>query len=289
MIIGDGAFGNALYSILQKKTSDVSIWDKKAPLQYADILILAIPVQAVRSVLEHIQPLKKGVMIINSAKGIEEHTHLLPYGITKEVCRENFDYFALMGPSFAKEVVQEMPTLVNIGSASREQAKDIQQLFQTDYFRVRLVDSVEALELSGALKNVYAILCGVARGLGFGENTQAKLIALALEEMQSLCLAMGHTIDHAAVPGIIGDLILTCSSSESRNYQFGKYLVTYPAEEALRRVGKTVEGYYTVASLKYFQQKTKVSLPLGTLVAKIIELNDPKEIQNLFTTFIKQV
>src|SRR5579859_3031778 len=115
VIIGNGAFGNALYTVLTNKTSYVSIWDRKSQIQYADIVILAIPVKSVRSVLQQIQPIKKEVIIINSAKGIEKKTHMLPYQITHEVCGDSVNYFALMGPSFANEVIQEMPTMVNIG------------------------------------------------------------------------------------------------------------------------------------------------------------------------------
>lgn len=289
VIIGNGAFGNALYTVLTNKTSYVSIWDRKSQLQYADIVILAIPVKSVRSVLQQIQPIKKEVIIINSAKGIEKKTHMLPYQITREVYGDSVNYFALMGPSFAKEVIQEMPTMVNIGFMKKTHGEEIKSLFQTDYFHVRLVKGVARLELSGALKNIYAILCGLVNGLGFGKNTQAKLIALSFEEILSVSNAQHFDIDQIAIPGIIGDLILTCTSKESRNYKFGELLTHYHVEDALKKSNNTVEGYDTISSLPFLIEKTGYHLPLAQFILKIIQENNPDAIQSYFNDFIKRI
>jgi glycerol-3-phosphate dehydrogenase (NAD(P)+) len=285
-ILGNGAWGIALGKLLKVNGHKVEFWNKKDRIKALDIILIAVPARAIREVIKtHGHSLKKAT-IINCSKGIEKITHKLPSQIVKDILGEKIEYFTLIGPSFAQEVNQKMPTLVNLGGKS-DKVQKICNLFETDYFRVRPTRSVEALELAGALKNIYAIACGIAEGLGFGINTRAKLITLAYEEFQKLTEKLNYKIDEDARPGILGDLVLTCSSQESRNFSFGKNLTRYSIEEGMKKINSTIEGYNTSFSILNFSEKSP--LPLAEFVVEIIAENNPKTVNNKFANFVKKL
>jgi glycerol-3-phosphate dehydrogenase (NAD(P)+) len=249
-------------------------------------VVIVIPTGAIRGVIgKYGHNLKKAV-IVNSAKGIEKGSHQLPFQIVKELLGTEIEYFALIGPSFAQEVNRKMPTLVNLGGRDGR-TQEICDLFETDYFRVRPTKSVEALELAGAMKNVYAIACGIVEGLGLKMNTRAKLITIAYEEFQKLALKLNYKIDDEARPGILGDLILTCNSQASRNFSFGKNLTKYSVKESIAKVNSTIEGYGTVFSIPYFSKKS--AMPLGKFVFEVIKEDNPEKIKDKFAKFVKNI
>lgn len=287
VIAGNGAWGSALASLLSENKIDFVFWKRGEKIPGNSIIILAIPTQAIRSFYETIGT-PDNVCIVNSAKGIEKDTHKTPHAITKEFFKDKpFEYLTLMGPSFADEVKAKMPALVNLGYVQKEQAKKIKMLFQTDYFRVRLTRGIEALELASAFKNIYAIATGLVEGLGYGVNTRVKLITLAIDEFYLLSKSLGFTFDKNAVPATIGDLVLTCSSTESRNFTFGKNLVSYSPEKSLARVGQTVEGYFSVASVPFFEKKANVRLPLARFVYEITHGEKNTDLRSKFNEFVK--
>lgn len=287
LIVGSGVWGNALGSVLRENQHTVSFWDKVPRDVTEEGVVLAMPVAAMRSVLQSLK-LPEGTILINTSKGIEASTHKLPFEIVQELLGSKVLYYCLMGPSFAGEVTQKMPTLVNLGFFKKELSDTVKNLFQTDYFRVRIASGVEAIELAGACKNVYAIACGFSQGLGFGVNTRSKLITLAIEEMYALCNALHFTVDSNATAGMIGDLILSCTSSNSRNFTFGNLLVSYSVEESLAKINATVEGYTTTASIPFFKEKTGLPLPLASLVYEIV-YRDGKNLKSRFEEFVKKV
>lgn len=289
IVIGNGSWGKVLYTIIKANERTVSIWDRKQPITDVDTLVLCVPTQSIRKALQWIKIPKKDFIVINTAKGIEQSTHKLPYQIIGEILGGQIDYFSLIGPSFAKEVMEKMPTLVNLGYTHKKNVSIIKHLFQTDYFRIRPTKGVEVLELSAAFKNVYAIACGLGDGLGFGMNTRVKLMILALEEFYRLCKKLKLKVDMRVAPGTIGDLILTCNSEESRNFRFGKLLATHSASDSLGKIHGTVEGFYTISSVAHLTKKNKVDLPLATLVGAILTSNKPSEIRGRFAAFVKHV
>lgn len=285
-IVGHGAWGTALGKLLNYNGHEIHYWDKKGQINPLEVVVIALPTQEIRGVLQnHGRNLTKAV-IINSAKGIEKKTHQIPVQIIKEILGNKIEYFTLTGPSFAQEVMCEMPTLVNLGGRNGKTQKSC-DLFETDYFRVRPTKSIEALELAGALKNVYAIACGIAEGLKFKINTRAKLITIAYEEFQKLALKLKYEIDADARPGILGDLVLTCSSVESRNFRFGKNLVDYSVKESIQKVNSTIEGYNTAYSVLYFSGKSP--MPLAEFVLRVIEENNPEGVGEKFADFVKKI
>ena len=289
-IIGKGAWGKCIAEPLAENGHTVvALGRGEIVLSESDIVVLAIPTNSIRDALKNIKEVKH-LTIINCSKGIELNTHKLPFEIVQEALHPTTQYVTLLGPSFAHELQEKMPTLVNLGFTGQEaKAKRIKQLFETDYLRIHLVSGVASLELAGAMKNIYAIACGIADGLGFGLNTRIKLIITAIEEYYRLCEGLHYSLDTRGVSGVIGDFMLTGSSELSRNFQFGKFLVQYPVEESLVRVGATVEGYTTVSSLAFLMEKANVRLPLAVFVMTIVKENKNSHMKQQFLDFVKKV
>lgn len=287
VIVGNGVWGNALFTVIRTHHPHVKMWDRKFDLNTAQVLILAIPTIAIRDVLSKVN-LNPECILVNTSKGVEKDTHLLPYQIVKKMARKNY-YFTLIGPSFAKEVTENIPTIVNIGYKNSTNAVYIKSIFQTNAFHVRLTKDVEVIELFAAFKNVYAIAAGIAHGIGLKANTQAKLTVLALEELYRMMRNLKLSISSRSLAGTVGDLVLTTYSEESRNYRFGEALVQYSSEEALKRVASTVEGYNTAFSVHALAHKYGVHLPLAELVYDIIVTNNPENTKAKFTKFLEEV
>lgn len=285
ILMGLGAWGSAIKSLLEANNHSVLVWKEGEKLKPGTIVIGTIPTQAIRIVLTPSRGVKN-ITYINCAKGIEKKTHKLPYKIVSEILGEDLDYFTLMGPSFSEEVIQKMPTLVNLGFKNEEKVDAIKGLFQTEYFRVKKTRGIRSLELAAAFKNIYAIACGLVEGLGYGMNTRVKIMLLAMEEFNTLRQKLEYEIDEKALPATIGDLILTCSSEESRNFTFGKNLAQNTPEKSLELSSGTVEGFYTVESIPYFEKETGASLPLAHFVYEITHKASEKNVKSIFTEFV---
>lgn len=289
IILGNGKWGQAMASLLTKNSKEFSFWQRDSVIKDNSIIINCLPTQVIRQVLQKYGKNLKNFIIINGAKGLESKTHKLPYEIIRDVLGEDIDYFTLIGPGFSQEIIDQMPTLVNIGYFKVKNSEFVKDLFQTKYFRVRLVNQVEALELSGAFKNIYAIACGMADGLGFGTNTKTKLIIIAIEELYRLSKSLTLVINEDMIAGTVGDLILTCTSEESRNFSFGKLLAKEKVKDALTTVGETTEGYHTLESLPFFEEKAKIKLSLASFAYEAVKQDDPGKIKQLFTSFVENV
>lgn len=289
IVVGHGRWGTALSTLFIKNNKEFSFWEAENDLPDNSIIINALPTQVIRKVYSEHGKNLKNFIFVNGAKGIEQNTNKLPYEIISEILGKNIDYFSLIGPGFSEEIVNEMPTLVNLGFINNKNSELIKGLFQTDYFRVRLAKGVVGLELASGFKNVYAIACGIAEGLGFGTNTRTKLILIALEEFYLLSKKLSISISEEMLPGTIGDLILTCSSEESRNFRFGEMLATKTTEESLKEIGETVEGFYTADSIDHFEQKAKVKLELANFVHRVVKENNPSTVRSKFMDFVKKI
>lgn len=268
-IIGGGEFGRAIASLLE--FNDVAhqlITRQSSPQNEIDIALFSVPTQAFRQAFnENKSHFNSKTILINCSKGIEEGTHLLPYQIT-----EQFDvyphYFALVGPSFAAEVVAQHPTAISIGYKNTTKLNDVIELLETPFFRLHPSSDFKSLELAAALKNVYAILCGYASGLGFGANTQTRLVLDAHKEFISIATFLGYSIKDMNTPGIIGDLILTCTSKQSRNYTYGFELAKQHGIDP-NATEKTIEGYPTCHSVNELLKGHDKDFPLAMLTARL--------------------
>lgn len=289
-IIGAGAWGKSIAQPLQDNGHTV-VFLKRGMISLADhdTVILALPTNAIRDALSSSADVKH-LRVINCTKGIELTTQKLPYEIVTELLHPTTEYFALLGPSFASELREKMPTLINLGYAgSSENAQEVKQLFETKYLRIHTVQHIPSLELAGVMKNIYSIACGISDGLGFGMNTRTKLIITAIEEYYTFCKKKYYELDEHAIGGIIGDFMLTGNSATSRNFQFGKLLVRFSIEESLEKVAATVEGYAALDSLRALMQQAKVTLPLAQLVMDIIAMKDKKQIKATFLAYSQNV
>lgn len=218
-------------------------------LKDADYLLITIPTQYVRSTLEKVKPLlKRKITIINASKGFDMETNMRMSDTIRDVIPSSLreEVVSLIGPSHAEEVVLRMLTTICAVSLNLETAKRVQELFSNDYFRVyRHKDEVGA-EYGVALKNVIALAAGTIAGLGYGDNTRAALVTRGLAEMVRYGLAKGGRFEtYMGLTGM-GDLIVTCSSLHSRNFQAGYEIgKANDATLFMKENKKTCEGIRT--------------------------------------------
>lgn len=271
-IIGKGLFGSAIGSLLEYNQIDFRYVDIDLPMdRQADLVIIATPAQFIRPALTENQKwFTSKTVFINCSKGIEQQSHKLPHQIVAELCHPAA-YYCLMGPSFAEDLSEKQPTILSMGYIQQEPSVELRSLFTTPYCHIQTSPDAIAIEYMAALKNVYAILCGYSDGLGYGMNARAKIITLALQESVQYINACDWAFHGAVQPGIVGDLVMTCSSTESRNFTFGTLLAKHSAKEALATIQATVEGYHTSTSIQALAEQHGAELPLATLTHTIIE------------------
>jgi len=289
-IIRAGAWGKSIAQPLRDNGHTVVFLKRgMITLTNHDTVVLALPTNAIRDALSTSSSVRN-LRIINCTKGIELTTQKLPHEIVRELLHPTTQYFALLGPSFASELREKMPTLINLGFAGKSnKAQIVKKLFETTYLRIHTVQHIPSLELAGVMKNVYSIACGISDGLGFSMNTRTKLISTAIEEFYTFCNKLNYEIDERAIGGIIGDFMLTGNSDTSRNFQFGKLLVNFSVEKSLEKVAATVEGYAALKSLTALIKQAKVALPLAHLVMDIMTMKNKKQIKSAFLTYTQKV
>jgi glycerol-3-phosphate dehydrogenase (NAD(P)+) len=209
-----------------------------------------------------------------------------PVDIIKKYCADSLIYI-LSGPSFAEEVYEKMHTAVVLAGDINKTAKKIQKQLSSNFFRVYLNEDALGVELSSALKNVMAIASGMIEGLGLGKNTRSALITRGLAEITRLGKQIGADMKTFSGLAGMGDLILTCTDSKSRNYSFGKLLAkNYSADDALNNAGGIVEGYYTVKNAEDLSQKFSVEMPITKAVYDVIYNN--AEIENIINRLMQR-
>ena len=303
-VLGAGSWGTALTWLLTNNGHEVTLWSimeaevemlrtkrehtSKLPgvklqesiqltsnLEEAmadkDVLVLAVPSPYTRSTAQKMAPyLKKGQIVVNVAKGVEEHTLMTLSQIIEEELPEA-NVAVLSGPSHAEEVGKGLPTTCVVGARTRQIAEYLQEIFMSPVFRVYTSPDVLGIELGAALKNVIALAAGVADGLGYGDNTKAALITRGIAEISRLGIAMGaHARTFYGLSGI-GDLIVTCASVHSRNRKAG-YLMGkgYTMQEAMDEVKMVVEGVYSAKAALGLAEKYGVEMPIIAEVNKVL-------------------
>ena len=245
--------------------------DMESALENAELVVMAVPSPFVRSTAEKASPyIKEGQLIVNVAKGIEEDSlKRLSQVIGEEIPQAKVA--VLSGPSHAEEVGKELPTTVVVGSADKEIAQKIQDIFMNDFFRVYISPDVIGIELGGAVKNVIALAAGIADGLGCGDNTKAALITRGIYELTSLGVAMGGKAETFSGLSGTGDLIVTCASVHSRNRRAGFLMGQgYTYQEAMDEVKMIVEGVYSAKATLKLATLYEVEIPIVEEVNKIL-------------------
>jgi len=245
--------------------------DFSAALEDAELAIVAVPVAALRSVLEKMAPLTPQFGVIWVCKGFEAETSLLPHQVAAEALPGEFPRGVLSGPSFAQEVACGLPCALTLASADEAFAQRTAQALHHAHLRVYASNDVIGVEVGGAVKNVMAIAAGICDGLGLGYNARAALLTRGLAEITRLGLKLGgHKETLGGLSGA-GDLILTCTGDLSRNRQVGLLLVQrHELSEILRQLGHVAEGVYTVREVHRLAQRMGVAMPICEAVYRIL-------------------
>ncbi|MDT8420924.1 MAG: NAD(P)H-dependent glycerol-3-phosphate dehydrogenase [Desulfuromonadales bacterium] len=312
-VVGAGSWGTTLANLLAEKGYPVTLWGYESELvermrrsrendlylpgfplsenlTFTDslheavrgkkLLLLVPPSQVMRQVVsQFVGELDDDVLIVSAAKGIENESLMLMSQVLEEVLPVSLHprLAYLSGPSFAREVSAHMPTAVVAAARNEEVAVTVQQVFNTEKFRVYTHTDIIGVELGGAMKNVIALAAGVADGLGFGHNTRAALITRGLAEMNRIGLVLGGSSETFAGLAGMGDLVLTCTGDLSRNRSVGIELGKgRKLNEILAGMQMVAEGVKTTLSAYQLAQKLGVEAPIIEQMYQILYLEkDP--------------
>ena len=311
-VLGAGTWGVALTILLADNGHEVTLWSKfreetdalqknrkeiknlpgavlpnsvRLTNDYAeavenapDLIVNTVISPKVREVSGAFSPyIPDGTVIVNASKGIENGTlHTMTDIISEEIPQAKVA--VISGPSHAEEVSRFIPTTVVVGAQDKKIAQFVQDVFMNQYFRVYTSPDVMGIELGGALKNVIALAAGIIDGLGFGDNTKAALITRGIVEIARLGEAMGARQETFAGLSGIGDLIVTCTSTHSRNHNAGFLLGKGKSlEEAKKEVGQVVEGVNSAQAALALAKKYGVEMPIVEQVNAV--LFDGKEVK----------
>ncbi|HLT13901.1 MAG TPA: NAD(P)H-dependent glycerol-3-phosphate dehydrogenase [Marinobacter sp.] len=295
-VLGGGSFGTAIAKVLGENGHTVHFWmrdenqaneirttrinarympgivlegdiqpttDIADAVSKSDVVFVAIPSKAFRSVIrDNSKTFRDGQIVISLTKGIEEHGFKLMSEILLEEiprCRSG----VLSGPNLAGEIVNRELTATVIAAKDPEVRRAVQDLLGCEYFRVYANVDVYGVELAGALKNIYAIVAGLASALDLGENAKAMLITRGLAEMSRFAVSLGaNPMTFMGLAGV-GDLIATCTSNKSRNFRVG-YAVGKgkQLDDAARELGQVAEGIYTLKLVREKSDSIGIYMPL---------------------------
>lgn len=237
----------------------------------ADVIVMGIPAQNMRGVLEEAKPhIRPWVPIINLAKGLEISTKMRMTEIIEEIM-PGHPAGVLTGPNLAKEIHHGKAAAAVIAMVDTTIAKELQKVFSSGLFRVYTNDDVIGCELGGALKNIIAIATGMGDGANAGDNTQAAIITRGLSELTRLGVAMGGKSRTFAGLAGIGDLVVTCASTKSRNHYVGFQLGTgKDLEQIIEEMNEVAEGVKTAKVVMELSKEYGVEMPISTEVYKVL-------------------
>ncbi len=299
-VVGAGAWGTALAQVAAAAGEAVSIWAREPEVVEAingahensvflkrialsptiratgdldelapcDAFLIVTPAQHLRKVVERLPA--GGRPLVLCAKGIEDGTGLLMHEVVSEV-QPDSPVAVLSGPTFASEVAAGLPTAVTLACEDRALGERLIARIARPSFRPYLADDIAGAEVGGAVKNVLAIACGVVEGKGLGQNARAALISRGFAEMTRFGLAKGARAETLAGLAGLGDLVLTCSSTSSRNFSLGKGLGEGARPAALLADRRTVaEGAFTAPVLHRAAAAAGVDMPIVAAVCALL-------------------
>jgi glycerol-3-phosphate dehydrogenase (NAD(P)+) len=299
-VIGGGAWGTALAQVGASDGRDVLLWAREpevveainaehenklflsgskldsriratgelADLADCDAWLVVTPAQHMRAVLEAAPTCVRPLILCS--KGIEEESGALLHRVASEACA-NASIAVLSGPTFAHEVAAGLPTAVTLAAEDQALAEDLRERIARPTFRIYLTDDVVGAEIGGAVKNVLAIACGVVEGKGLGQNARAALIARGFAEMTRFGLANGARRETLVGLSGLGDLVLTCSSTSSRNFSLGKGIGEGRSPAELMSDRRTVaEGAFTAPVLARLAGQMGIDMPVVAAVDKLL-------------------
>ncbi len=298
-VVGAGSWGTALADLLARQGYPVDLWvfeddviaqikahrenkvflpgillapniepsgDIQTVAADKDLLLVVVPSHVMRETTAQMRAIiAAGTIVVTASKGIENKTHLTMTGVLRQTLPEiSENHLAVLsGPSFAREVAQRLPTAVTVAAKDLGVAGVVQQVFATPHFRVYTNDDVLGVELGGAVKNVIAIAAGVVDGLGLGLNTRAALITRGQTEIRRLGVALGAKPRTFTGLAGIGDLILTCTGTLSRNHTLGQKIGQgLKLKDILADMRMVAEGVKTAQSVYNLAREINVEMPI---------------------------
>ncbi len=318
-ILGAGNLGTTLAIYLWKKVKEVKLWTKEEDViesirlrrtnprylpdvelpdglfvssQVEDVvegiemLILAVPSHAIRSVMRLFIPfLKNEVLIVNFSKGLEPLSgKRLSQVIREELGEKDLPIVVISGPSIAKEILEGIPTFVNVASEKLEWSLKVKEILEGPSFFLYPTNDVIGVEVGGAFKNVFAIAAGLCDGLGFGTNTKAAIVTKSMGELVLLGESLGAKKETLYGLAGLGDLLVTSFSPHSRNRRFGEKIGKGKTpEEAEREIGQAVEGINATKVAKRIGEEKGLKLPIvESLYRLLFEGKSPREVLKTF-------
>ncbi len=323
-IIGDGAMGTVLAMLLCEKQIPVRMWgydaeqlkqmeregenikflpgyklpktlmfeaDDKRIMLGADLIVSAVPCQFMRSAWSRLKNhVPAGVPIVSVTKGIEVGTLRRPDQILAEELGKEVKCVVLSGPTIADELARKLPATACAACSDEQLAKEVQQTFNSPWFRVYTNPDIIGVELAGAMKNVIAIAAGIVDGIGAGDNAKAALLSRGLAEIARLGIALGAKPQTFSGLTGLGDLVTTCISPTGRNRSFGERIGRgQNVEQAQRATVSVVEGAETCKSVCGLADKLNIEMPITKAVYQILFENKPVQtaIADLMTRQLK--
>lgn len=298
-VIGAGAWGSALACVCARAGHETVLWgrsdtcvdeinsthtnvkylghlkledaiqattDMGHALTNADVILLSIPTQSLTGQFAEISDHVGGAVLVTCCKGIDRESGKLPAELVEEGFPEN-RVAVLSGPSFATDVVSRLPTAVTVASRDAKVADHIALLLSTDSFRCYASSDVRGVELGGALKNVLALAVGATRGMGLGASAEAALMARGFAELRRLAKALGGEAETLVGLSGLGDLVLTCSSPQSRNFSYGMAMGRGESLEGL----KLAEGAHTAGIALKIAEQHEIDVPIISAIVSVLE------------------
>ena len=312
-LFGCGAYGIAISSILSENKCDITMWTKfeaekeslektrvnerlmpnykipedvkfttsvKECIKDKDLLIVAIPAAFVDDLAKAMKPYIKDNHILIATKGIEQDTGLFINQILEKYL-DTTNIAVMSGPSFAVDLITKMPAGLSLASKKIRTRELAKQALQNKYIKLRETRDVIGVEICGSIKNVIALSAGMLDGMNANDSTKAMFLTEAMHDMEEILESFGAMRRTVTSFSGIGDLFLTCTSTKSRNFSFGKLIGEKRSKEELDEYLKntTVEGFYTLESIYKLLKNKKVSIPIIDLIYDIaVEGQNPEEL-----------
>ena len=309
-VLGAGSWGSVLANLLVDNGHEVELWSRdqdqvdrlnkdhvnpaymkdftyssklhattnmKAAVKGADVILIVIPTKGIRQVAHKLNgvlaDLEQRSLIVHATKGLEQNTYKRPSEMIKEEIDPKYrrDIVVLSGPSHAESVAIKDMTAVTAACANLADAEKVQKLFSNSYFRVYTNDDVIGAEFGAALKNIIAIGAGALQGLGYHDNARAALITRGLAEIRRLGVAFGaNPMTFIGLSGV-GDLVVTATSKNSRNWRAGYQLGQgQKLDDVINNMGMVIEGVYTTKAAYELSKKRQVRMPITDALCRVL-------------------
>lgn len=302
-VLGSGAYGTALATILDENHHEVIMWtrsktekeeilntktcpnlpgilipdsikitnDLKEACGDANMILFAVPAGAVNNVAQNIKEFVGDATLCIASKGIEQDSCTFMYDVVQK--HINTDNIAIIsGPSFAIDVANKVPVGLTLATINKIAQKTVMDAFSNEHFKLRYTDDIIGTEICGSIKNVIAIAAGMLKGLKMPESTSALLITESIHDIKELIKEIGGDGNTVLSFAGFGDLLLTATSEKSRNYSFGKLVGSGVEQEKINDYIKstTIEGLYTLDSIMKLVKEKNIDVPIINLVYDII-------------------